>query len=707
MTTTQFTPGQRTVSLDQAFQLANAHHAAHRRAEAEALLNQILKVEPRHAFAWQLLAILANETGNTAHAIELMGKAIQNHPMVWQFYSNRAEMHRLAGNLPQAIADARHAVKLDPKQAVAFGNLGIALYHSKELEQAEAAQKEALRLDPSYVPAINNLGSICRDRKDRKQAVALYRKALAIRPDFEEAKNNLGATLVEMDEPEAGLHVLLEVVRAHPNYAEAHCNVGNAFLSLENFGKAQFAFQTALRIDPNHVEAMEGLARAQQELRELDKAEALARKALATRERASGWSLLANILSDQGFPDQAADAYEKSLQLDPVLVSAWIGKGHLLMEFGKMDEAEACFRRALELEPDNIAPRLSLTQVRKTREGDENLVSIEASAKEIQQMPATKALSLHFALGKAYEDLGRYDEAFPHYLEGCRIKRSRIEYSADNNQQIARNIRESFTAERIASLRGGGNDSSTPIFVLGMPRSGTTLTETIIASHPDVYGAGELPDLIQVISHPSGEPPQGYPLNVLSMTPADINALGAQYIERLRRHSPSAKYVTDKMPANFLGLGMIHLMLPNAKIVHVKRNPIDTCVSAFTRLFNKSQHQSYDLRELGRHYRDYLDIMAHWRAVLPAGSFYEIQYEDLVANQEDESRKLIAYCGLEWSDACLNPHKTERNVKTASVTQVRQPVYTSSVERWRVYEKFLGPLLDELKDVLPYSPSSH
>lgn len=701
MTTAQFTPGQRTVSLDQAYKLALDHHAAGRRAEAEAVASQILKAEPRHAFAWQLLAIIANEGGNTTRAIELMGKAIQNHPMVSQFYANRAEMNRIAGRLDQAVADGQQAVKLDPRSAAAHSNLGIVWYHMGDMEKAEACQKEALRLDPAYVPAINNLGSICRDRKDRSAAVDYYRKALALRPGFVESANNLGATLVEMDDHDNGLKILVEIVRANPNYAEAHCNIGNAFLAKEEFDKARLAFANALRLNAGHVEAMEGMARCLQEVRELDKAEEVARQALSVRERASGWALLANILSEKMYPEQAAECYEKALAMDAGLVSAWIGKGHLLMEQGKMQESEACFRRALEIEPDNIAPRLSITQVSKTKEGDENLAALENAAADVAAMPETKALSLHFALGKAYEDLKRHDEAFPHFLEGCRLKRKRIDYSAEHNHLVAENIRRMFTPERIESLRGAGSDSRTPIFVLGMPRSGTTLTETIIASHPDVYGAGELPDLLQIISAELGNPPVGYPLNLEFMNHGELTRRGQQYVQQLQQRAPGARHITDKMPANYLGVGLIHLMLPNAKIVHVRRNPVDTCLSAFTRLFNRSQHQSYDLRELGRYYVDYMSIMAHWREVLPAGSFYEIQYEALVANQEEESRKLIAYCGLDWNDACLDPHKTERSVKTASVTQVRQPVYKTSVERWRVYEKFLGPLLEELQPVMP------
>jgi hypothetical protein len=238
-----------------------------------------------------------------------------------------------------------------------------------------------------------------------------------------------------------------------------------------------------------------------------------------------------------------------------------------------------------------------------------------------------------------------------------------------------------------------------------MPRSGTTLTETIIASHPMVYGAGELNDILEIASQAGGfgsanENSIGYPLNMQGITQAELKAMGERYIRGLQARAPASPRITDKMPANFNCLGLIHLMLPNAKIVHVKRNPIDTCLSCYTRLFNKSQLQSYDLQDIGRYYRNYATLMEHWRKVLPVGSFYEIQYEDIIADAEGQSRALIDYCGLEWNDACLDFHKTERNIRTASVTQVRQPIYKTSVEKWRHYEKHLGPLLDALGDLV-------
>lgn len=690
-------PGQQKVSIDQAFHLATEHHAAGRRQPAAELASRVVQAQPRHALAWQLLGIIAHESGNTARGIDLLTKAIQCNPMIGSFYANRAEMQRLAGNLQQAVTDGAQAVRLNPQSATAHSNLGMALYSLGEIDRAEACQKQALQLDAHCLPAMNNLGSILRDRKDRAGAVAMYRQILALNPDFIESANNLGAVLTEMEDPEGALQVLVEVVKARPTYTEAHCNVGNAFLALENFPKAELAFSNVIRIKPDYAEAYEGLARCAQEQHNLARAEQCARKAVTLKPaRAAAHALLGQIFSELSFPKLAAAAFEKALVLDPALLSAHLGRGRLLMEQGQMDEAEQSFKQALALDPENIAPRLSLTQVQKTKEDDENFMALLALEKTIDEMPETKAMSLHFALGKALEDVKRYDEAFPHYLAGGKLKRKRVQYSADNNTLVAENIRKVFSKDMIDGLRGAGSASDTPIFVLGMPRSGTTLTETIIASHPDVYGAGELPDLLQIAGQPIGTPPEGYPLNMQRVTAADLTRMGEQYVAQLKKRAPKAKHITDKMPANFLALGLIHLMLPNAKIVHVQRNPIDTCVSAFTKMFHKSQHQSYDLVELGRYYRDYLSVMAHWREVLPAGSFYELSYEKLVTDQEVESRKLIDYCGLSWNDACLSPDKTERNVKTASVTQVRQPVYTSSVERWRVYEKFLGPLLETL-----------
>lgn len=513
------------------------------------------------------------------------------------------------------MADARQAIKLDQRCVPAYSNLGIALYDQGDLDGAEAAQKQALKLSGKFPQALNNLGSIARNRRQRELAEKYYRQALEVSPGYLEAANNLGAILAERDRPEESVKVLLDVVRNNPGYGEAHSNLGNAFAALEDFARAKKAYLTALKLKKDHPEAVEGLARCLQEEREYDKALELANRAIQLNpERAQAYSLKAGILSDQSFPAEALTAYEQALALNPELPAAWAGKGHVLMEEGRMDEAEQAFSKALELEPEGLGARLALTQCRKTREGDTNFAALQARAQEAVSSSPTTAISMHFALGKCYEDLKQYDQAFPHFLAGARLKRQRVPYSPENQDKLVDNIRQIFSAERVAALSGQGDPTNVPIFVLGMPRSGTTLTETILASHPDVYGAGELPDLLQIAAEAINGSEPGYPLNLSSLSGDNLKAMGARYLQQIRQRSPEAVRITDKMPANFQALGLIHLMLPNAKIVHIKRDPVDTCVSAFTKLFKRSQYQTYDLTELGRYYRNYLDIMAHWRA---------------------------------------------------------------------------------------------
>ena len=694
-------PAQK-LSIEQALHLAERHQAAGQLQQAEMLLQQILQARPKHAFALHLMGVIAHQAGNTEQAVRLLSQAVASLPTVAQFHSNLGEMCRILKRLDEAVLHGERAIALDPRSATAHGNLGIAYFDRKELDKAEACQKKALSLNPNLASALNNMGSILRERKDREGAMNYYRQVLAISPNHLESINNLGAVLTETEQPEEAVKVLAQAIRIAPKYAEAHCNIATAFLSLEQTDKAAAGFKNALALKPDYPEAYQGLAKFYQEKKNLAEAGAMASKALELApEKPEVYSLLGAIYSEGGYPEKAEACFTKAMQLDPDLMSAHLGKGHLLMEQGKIEDAEASFRHALGLDEKNLGARLSLTQVKTVEAGDQNMAALILEAEKLGEMRETKALPLHFALGKCYDDTKQYDLAFQHYLEGCRLKRKRVQYSANDNDLAGQNIRSFFSREKIDGLRGVACQSDLPIFVLGMPRSGTTLTEQIIASHPQVYGAGELHDLLELVNHPKADAPQGYPTSLQTMTQDDLKIFGEKYVAGLHARKPEARHITDKMPANFNCLGMIHLMLPNAKVVHVKRNPVDTCLSCFTRLFNKSQYQSYDLSEIGRYYRNYALIMDHWRTVLPPGAFYEVQYEDLVADNENQARALIKYCGLEWDDACLESHKTERSIRTASVTQVRQPIYNTSVERWRKYEKHLGPLLEALGDLVP------
>ncbi len=690
------------ITAGQALQLASQHQAANRLPEAENLLRQVLKLDPQNAHALHLLGVVTYQAGQPFLALDLIRQAIAIEPKAALFESNLAEMSRQQGRITEAIEHGRRAVTIDPTMASAHSNLGIALFDAKQYDEAEVSHQRALGLVPNLLQSLNNLGSIERARGNKPEALVWYRKALDINPDFLESLTNIGAVLVEEERAEEAVAPLLKVLQVFPDSPEALCNLGLSYFKQDDFDKAATLLRRSLHNRASYPEALVGLARVLHEQDQLDEAESLLLDATEKApDKVDAWCQLGTIYTEQGEADLADAAYNKALIIDAGCADALTGLANLKLEAGKIDDAVTDLHRALEADPDNLGARFHLTQAQKVKKGDSNLAVLEAKAASSDNLSTEKRISLNYALGKAYDDLKEYDKAFPQFVEGAKLKRSKLNYSADADAERTQRIIEVFNSERLQELQGAGSQDATPIFVLGMPRSGTTLTEQIIASHPLVHGAGELRDLLEVAQQPlTGQEALPYPDNLKGMNQDTLTQWGADYVARLRKHSATAQHITDKMPANYMALGLIPLMLPNAKIVHVKRNPVDTCVSCFTRLFNRHQDATYDLAELGKHYVNYRRLMDHWRKVLPEGSFLEFQYEDIVADMEGQARRLIDYVDLPWDAACLDFHKNERSIRTASITQVRQPIYKSSVERWRHYEQHLGPLLEALKPVL-------
>ena len=581
----------------------------------------------------------------------------------------------LGGTLQMQGKDAlpafRKVTELMPVDPEAHFNLGVVLKGAGRLQDAAASNQKAIELKPDFAEAHSNLGNIQQELGQFGDAVASYRLAIKFKPDSAIAYNNLGTALKDLGNLDAAIASYHKAIRLNPAYAEAYSNLGNVLKDLGRFDRAVENCRRALELNPDYAEAH---------------------------------SNLGNILKDIGQLENALASFHQALAIDPKCDKAILGESQLFMIKGEMELAEEAIMKALSFKPDNLEARFMLAQVRKTRTGDENLAALVKAEESVRNnllvLPYQKAVSLNFALGKSFDDLGDHDRAFPHFIEGCRLKRATLEYDAE---QMTRQFDKTigiFDEDVIERLRGGGNLSETPIFVLGMPRSGTTLVEQIIASHPEVHGAGELPDM-QTIAQREVSGTMGFPGNILNLDGDTLRKWGDDYVAGLHRRAPDARRITDKMPINFWFIGLIHVMLPNAKIIHVRRNPVDTCLSCYTKLFSGALNQTYDLDELGRYYVDYARLMEHWRRVLPAGAFMDVRYEDIVADQEIEARSIIDFCGLEWNDACIDFHKHSRPVGTASVTQVRRPIYKSSVERWRHYEKFLGPLLEALGDLVP------
>jgi hypothetical protein len=367
------------------------------------------------------------------------------------------------------------------------------------------------------------------------------------------------------------------------------------------------------------------------------------------------------------------------------------------MELGRLTEAREAAERAVALAPREPLHFRQLGEVRKYGAGDPYLATLQALAREEASLPVGKQIDLHFALAKAHADVGLVEDEFQSLLKGNKLKRAQVDYNEAAVLGEIDRAGEVFSSEFLRAAPACER-SAKPIFIIGMPRSGTTLVEQILASHPQVFGAGELTLFERMIGEVRAPAQQAiaYPEIALQMTGQQFRELGSRYLAGIERLAPAASHITDKMPTNFIFAGLIHLALPDATIIHAVRDPVDTCISCFSKLFTEGHLQTYDLAELGRYYRHYDALMAHWHRVLPAGRILDVSYEETVADVEAVARRVVAHCGLPWDPACLDFHRTERVVRTSSATQVRKPIYTSSVGRRHAYGEQLAPLLAEL-----------
>jgi len=360
-----------------------------------------------------------------------------------------------------------------------------------------------------------------------------------------------------------------------------------------------------------------------------------------------------------------------------------------------MEEAHASFRRAIAVKPDFVEAYRHLVTSQKNTEYNREMKQMEALL-ERPDLSDREKVQINFGLAKAFEDLQQYEKSFTFVQEGNRLKRLSFDYSTAQDEANFNRLKSFFDRPFFDTRKDWGCQDKTPFFIIGMPRSGTSLVEQILASHPLVVGAGELMDLSTVCHRHDNKNNKAFPESVLELGMEDFSSIGADYVERLRIHSPSSSYITDKLPGNFQLVGMIKTILPNARVIHCRRDPIDTSLSIFKNYFLGEHPYAYEMTELGAYHKLYLDLMAHWHGVLP-GFVHDIQYEDLVSDPENQIRRLLEACGLPFDEACLSFYKTERPVRTVSVVQVRQPMYKNSVQAWKRYENQLQPLITALK----------
>jgi tetratricopeptide (TPR) repeat protein len=570
------------------------------------------------------------------------------------------------------------------------------LHQKGKLSDAERFYKKAIKNNKNFVEARSNLGNVLLDLGRIKEAVVSYSKALKLLPDHPLLLNNLGNALQMLGENEEAISWLNEAIVQDPNYADAYCNLGNAQRVLGRAEEAIASYKRAISIAPDLADTYNNLGAILMELNEVDDAATNFKKAIEIEPGfIEAYNGLGNALSDKGDIDKAVASYYKAIELDPGYSEAYHGLGNAISEQGELVKAIALYRKAIEIDPEYIEAYQSLARNKKFLEYDDDVRSMEFLYAK-QCLSEEQKTGLAFSLGKVYEDLGRYETAMELFIAATRLKRASFDYSITEAEDLFRDIKEKFSLKFFSVPITVGNSDQTPIFILGMPRSGTSLVEQILASHPNVVGAGELSVLLDLIKKLCAtDSSKGSPTFISDLDSELFKDLGKEYIARIRNHSKSAKYITDKMPHNFLRIGFIKTILPNAKIIHLTRDPMDNCLSIFKNDFSSGHAYSYDMTELGQYYHLYLDLMKYWRNNLP-DFIYDLNYEELVDDQEGQVRKLLEYCNLPWDDACLEFHKTRRKVKTASNAQVRQPIYKDSVNLWKRYEKQLQPLHDAI-----------
>jgi tetratricopeptide (TPR) repeat protein len=616
---------------------------------------------------------------------------------------DRAFEEQQAGRFAKAEARYREILAMDPRHADSLNQLGL-IHHAQGLHEAAVEEiGKAIAIRPGVASYHSNLGVALHAGGKLAEAIASYRRALALDPGYARAHFNLGAALHAKGEFEAAVSHYQHALTLNPQDAQIHNNLGNSFQSQGNLVAAEQAYRAAADLRPDYAEAYNNLGVALAAQGKLGDAAAQYERAVSLRpELAEAHYNLGQVRQNQMRFEEAAASYEQAVTLNPSYAEAHSNLGNVRKWQGRFDEASAQYKRALTIRPDDGETLFNRVESKRVSAGDPDLKALERLvAQGDRQSPGMLAL-LQFALAKALDDTGDYASAFESLLKANTLRRSHVYYDETLARGLLRRTAEIFDASLLARLEGQGNESTAPVFIVGMPRSGSTLVEQILGSHPQVQPGGELMALSEVLGSLPGADgalvahPDYGPL----LDGASVRRFAEAYLARLPALAPGETLFTDKFLHNFMYLGMIRLMFPKARIIHTFRDPADTCLSCFTKHFTDGLNFAYDLGELGRYYRYYAQLMDHWRSVLPPGAMHEVAYEDVVADLEGEARRLLDYCGLPWDERCLSFHETRRPVVTSSVFQVRKPLYRDSLHRWRRYEPYLGPLLGELGDLV-------
>jgi len=602
--------------------------------------------------------------GLTLYELNQMQAAINSYEKALTFQPNYAEVHnnlgiaqRELGQINDAIKSYEKVLSINPDYAEAHNNLGNALYDRGELDEAINHYHKVIAIQPNNAEAHHNLGNTLNELGQTDEAIKSYKKTLSIAPDYIDAHNNLGNILKELGQTDEAIKCYEKALAINPEYAEGHNNLGNALKDLGQFNDAVIFYKQALAINPSYDDAQYNLGVSHHEL---------------------------------GKTEEARKCYELVLAINPYYADAHNNLGNILKELGQTDDAFNCYVQALAIQPDNTQIHRNFGMMKHYKEGDTQFTHMQ-SLLSTDDLTLSDRAHLCFALAKAYDDLGNNDELFKVLNEGNELRKQELNYSIESDLEKHSIYTKLFKSASKKSYLYE-KPAVSPIFIVGMPRSGTTLVEQIISSHHKVHGAGELLTLNNLIAPIISDHLTHN--NILSEK--NFMSIRQGYLDNLFSFNASESIITDKMPTNFENIGFILKAFPEAKIIHLKRDAMAICWSIYQRYFPATGLGfPYNMEDLAKFYNSYTEMMDFWHKLFP-NQIYDISYEDLTTNQEEETKKLLEYCELDWDENCLNFHTNKRAVKTTSSMQVRQKMYQGSSEAWKKYEGHLTPLTKAL-----------
>ena len=668
-------------------------------AEAERLLRLALQRLPGHIDSIRTLADLLVQTGRPALALPAYDALLGARPDDADVLHNRGVALMTLGRRVEAVQAMDSAIAIRPDYASAHYNRGMALNGLGRPGLAAASFANAVRLRPDDTAALNNLGASLMTLGRPAQALAQFDRAAALKPDDVAALGNRANALNDLGRPAEAMASAARALELQPDNLAALANLGNAQRQLRRFEEALRSFNRALELKSDYPDGFNNRANVLWELGRHDEALANYAQALKLRpDYPEALSNRGNALREIGRVDEALACLDRAIQLAPRYADAWENRAVTLAEMGRVDEAVAAIEKTIELAPRRVRPYQVLSELKRMTADDAAFKTLTELAKTADSLNEQDRVSLGFALGKAHADIGDHEASFRWYADGAARRRAQLQYDEAPALAALDDIRKAFPRALVRRKSGKGDASTTPVFVLGMPRSGTTLIEQVLAGHPKVFAAGETSALATTLdAHVAASGQATMSLGDFAALPStELARLGAEYLARIGAMAPDAERIINKTPINFSATGLIHLMMPNARIIHARRDSADTCLSCFHHLFVHDLPYTYDLGELGRYYVAYEALMAHWRKALPEGVMLEVQYEDVVADLEGQTRRMLEHIGLDWDPACLDFHLAGRQVRTASTLQVRRPLYSTSVGRWKAYETQLAPLLEAL-----------